>query len=195
VRSLVLASASPARGALLRQAGVSFETIHPGVEERLDPARPARELARELAAAKARAAFALRPDAIVVGADQVVDLDGRALGKPATAEDAARQLAALAGREHTIVTAFTVLAPGVEIHDEEVTRLAVRALTAEEIAAYVASGEWQGCAGGYRIEGLGVAIFERIDGDPTNVIGLPLPRLLGHLRALGVPLFAGGRAR
>lgn len=189
MRSIVLASTSPARGALLRQAGITFEAVAPGVPEELVAGRSPLEQARELARAKAQAVAALRPGAIVVGADQVLDLGGKALGKPASAAEAQSQLAELAGRTHELWTAFTIVAPGETVHDAEVTRLSVRALSRDELAAYVATGEWQGCAGGYRLEGRGVALFEKIDGDPTNVLGLPLPRLLGHLRRLGVPLF------
>lgn len=188
---VVLASTSPARKALLAQVGLTFEAVSPGVEERLDRNASPEGQARSLALQKAEAVAARRPDAIVIGADQVLATAEGAFGKPADAADARGQLARMAGRTHRLISAVAVLAPGLDpwvAHEE--TRLTVRALLPAEIDAYVATGEWEGCAGGYRVEGRGLALFERIEGDWTNVLGLPMPLLLGRLRELGVDLFA-----
>ncbi len=187
--TLVLASTSPARRALLEQVGLDFRCEAPGVEEQLDPAADPVAQAESLAMQKARAVAERNPGAIVIGADQVLALGGRALGKPADEAEARAQLGEMAGRSHALVSGVAVLGPGGTVVGNEETRLTVRALRPEEIEAYLATGEWQGCAGGYRVEARGLALFERIDGDWTNVLGLPMPLLLGELRRRGVPLF------
>lgn len=191
---LVLASTSPFRRELLARAGFSFEGIAPGVDETAPPGATPEGLALALGEAKARAVAAKVPDAIVVGADQVCDLDGACLGKPADAAAARAQLASLRGRSHRLVTGLCVIAPArAPILRLETTTLLVRAITDEELDRYVATDEWQGCAGGYRVEGGGGALLERIDGDFFNVIGLPLFPLVTILRELGVPLWAPPR--
>lgn len=188
MRPLLLASTSPARRALLEQVGLPFSAVAPLVEETLDPAGDPEAQARRLAEAKARAVAAGRPDALVIGADQVLVLEGRVLGKPADEAAARSQLRQMAGRQHALVTAVALVGDGIWLGQERTT-LQVRDLTDDEIDAYVATGEWQGCAGGYRLEGRGLALFERIEGDFTNVLGLPVPLLLGELRRRGYPLF------
>jgi septum formation protein len=188
--TLVLASTSPARRALLDQVGLSFEAVAPGTAEPLERFSDPLRQAEAFALAKAQAVAALRLGAIVVGADQVLAFEGEAWGKPRDAGEAYDQLTRLCGRTHALVTAVAVLAPGEPpwlSHARSL--LTVRALDADERRAYVATGEWEGCAGGYRLEGRGLALFESIDGDHTNVLGLPMPLLLGRLRSLGVPLF------
>jgi septum formation protein len=186
---LVLASTSPARRALFDQIGLHYEAVSPQVDEILelegDPVAQARELAR----AKAAAVAARFPDATVVAADQVLAFEGEVWGKPATAEDALRQLQRLAGRTHALVCGVAIFTPRERIVEHEETQLTMRALSPAELDAYVRTGEWQGCAGAYRIEAKGLALFERIVGDYTNVLGLPMLRVLSHLRRLEVPLF------
>ncbi len=189
MRPLVLASTSPARRALLEQVGLAFSCEAPGVDEPLDPAADPVAQARDLALRKASAVAARHPDAIVVGADQVLVLAGRALGKPKDEAEARTQLGAMSGRCHALVTGVAVVGGGALWQGHEETRLQVRPLAPAEIDAYLSTGEWRGCAGGYRVEGRGLALFEKIDGDWTNVLGLPMPLLLGELRRRGVPLF------
>lgn len=186
---VILASTSPARRALLSSVGLAHEALSPGVDEDVPPGTGPAETARVLAFRKAAAVAARHPDAIVIGADQVLDFEGRPFGKPADEADALAGLRRLSGRAHSLVTGLAVLAPGAPpLVEEERTILHVRALSDDEARRYVATGEWRGCAGGYRVEGRGLALFERIEGDWTNVLGLPMPRLLGHLRRLGVPI-------
>lgn len=186
---VILASTSPARRALLSSVGLAHEAEAPGVDEDVPPGTRPAETARILALRKAAAVAARHPDTIVVGADQVLELDGTPFGKPADEAEALAVLRRLSGRAHALVTGLAVLAPGAApVVEDERTVLHVRTLTDDEARRYVATGEWRGCAGGYRVEGRGLALFERIEGDWTNVLGLPMPRLLGHLRRLGVPI-------
>ncbi|MFZ5477813.1 MAG: Maf family protein [Myxococcota bacterium] len=179
---IVLASTSPWRLAMLRDAGIACEGVAPTVDEATiadpDPAR----LAELRAVAKARS---IAGDC-VVGADQVAHLDGVAFGKPLGPEDHRTRLRQLRGRAHVLTTGVCVRLHGVEHVFREHTSLHFRAdVTDAEIAAYVDTREGSGCAGGYAAEGMGAQLIERIDGDFFNVIGLPLLRLIGTLRALG----------
>lgn len=142
-----------------------------------------------LAERKARAVHARSPRALVIGADQLVALAGQPLGKPADAQAAYAQLVSLRGRQHEIHTAVCVVGPGFLEVEVDVARLTVLPLTDAEAQAYVATGEWQGCAGGYRIEGRGQALFSRVEGDRTAIQGLPMQRLLRLLREAGVKFF------
>lgn len=183
---IVLASTSSIRRALLEQVGLPFLAEGSGVPEPLDPSKGAREQARELALSKARAVARRHPDAIVVGADQVLAFEGEIWGKADSAAQARRQLTRLSGKTHSLICGLAILAPGVEVLDDDESRLTMHALSEREIDAYIATNEWQGCAGGYQIEHRGLALFSRVDGDYTNVLGLPMLKLLSHLRTLGV---------
>jgi septum formation protein len=119
----------------------------------------------------------------VLGVDTTVVLGGRIYAKPQDAGDAERMLEELSGRTHAVVSGLALITPGWEVVDAEHTRVTVRSLTPRDLAAYVASGEWEGRAGGYAIQGKGAALIERIEGDYLNVVGLPaslLVRLLAE---------------
>jgi septum formation protein len=173
---LVLASASPRRRELLGWLVAKWVTDVSEVDEQPLPQETAADLVRRLAIAKARAVESRRRSAWVLAADTVVEIDGEVLGKPVDDADATAMLGRLAGREHRVSTGFALLAPGgaLSAADVVVTRVRFRPLAAGAIAAYVASGEPEGKAGGYAIQGRGAALIERIDGSLTNVIGLPL---------------------
>lgn len=182
-RSLVLASASPRRRELLAQLDVPFEAVATAVEE-LTEGDPA-ELVVANALHKARAGRALAaPEAVVVGVDTDVTLGGAVLGKPADAAGAERRLRELSGRTHEVLSGVAVIGPGLERTGLERTLVSLRDLTEGEIAAYVAAGEWRDRAGGYAIQGLGSALVDRVDGDLSNVIGLPIPLLSGMIASL-----------
>lgn len=188
-RRLVLASASPARLGLLRQAGLAPEVIVSGVDEDALTAATPGELARVLAEAKAEAVAAL-PDAagaLVVGCDSVLELDGRALGKPADAEDATARWKAMRGRSGVLRTGHCVIdtATGDRAAETASTTVRFGEPTDEEIAAYVASGEPLRVAGAFTLDGRSAPFVEGVDGDPGNVIGLSLPLLRGLLGQLG----------
>jgi septum formation protein len=181
--SLLLASTSPQRRAIVEQLGLPFEVAAPRYEEDDDSGLPPVELVRAHAAGKARSLVAEAGERPVLGVDTAVVIDGRVLGKPADAGAAAEILETLGGRAHVVVSGLCLLAPGWEAVEHEETRVTFRELTPRDVAEYVRSGEWQGRAGGYAIQGRGAALVERIEGDYLNVVGLPaslLVRLLAE---------------
>ncbi len=196
---LILASTSPVRRRILERCGLGFICVAPNVQETIPPDRSAEHVAMALAEAKARSVAMGHPDAVVIGADQVCEAGGVLLGKPENAQAARAQLERLSGKTHRLVTGVTVF--GVQparggvrrvegFFDE--TRLTMRALSARELDAYIDTGEWQGSAGSYRLEGRGIHLMERIQGDYFNVLGLPLVPLLKVLRRFGInPLLPG----
>lgn len=186
---LVLASTSPARRALMDALGLPYRVEAPGVPEAVPEGTSPQQAVAMLAERKARAIASAFPTSLVVGADQLVAFQGRALGKPADAAAATAQLSSLRGRAHDIVTGLCVVGPGFFVTEVDVARLVVHPLTDEEVAGYVATGEWQGCAGGYRIEARGQAIFSRLEGDRTAIQGLPMQRVVRLLREAGVRFF------
>ena len=185
---LVLASASPRRRELLGWLGVEFVVDAADVDERPLPSESAEQLVRRLAAAKACATAARQRAAWVLAADTVVEIDGDVLGKPADPAGAATMLARLGGREHRVVTAFVLLAPGGTVRADEVvvSRVHFRPLRPAAIAAYAESGEPLDKAGAYAIQGRGAALVSSIDGSVTNVIGLPLREVEGALAEAGL---------
>jgi septum formation protein len=180
---LLLASTSPQRRAILEQLGLPFQVVAPLYQERDDEGLPAVELVRAHAAGKARSVWAEGGGRPVVGVDTAVVVDGRVLGKPANAGEAAAMLETLGGRTHVVVSGLCLLAPGWEAVEHEETRVMFRELNRRDVAEYVRSGEWDGRAGGYAIQGRGAALVERVEGDYLNVVGLPatlLVRLLAE---------------
>jgi septum formation protein len=188
---LILASTSPYRRDLLARLGLRFRCVAPPIDEEAlkDDLAPAFDLAERLAAAKASSVFRGEPDTVVIGSDQLISCDSRVFGKPGTSELAIAQLLALAGREHALITSVAVAdRDGVEV-DTVVARLTIRSLTREEAERYVTADQPFDCAGSYRIEGLGIALFERIDvEDQTAIIGLPLMTVCRMLRSRGFQL-------
>ena len=188
---LVLASASPRRAELLRNAGVPF-TVEPAhvPEQPADHEKPV-DYAQRLARDKARAVFARHPESAVLGADTVVVVDEHLLEKPSGQADAARMLRLLSGRTHQVITGVCLVAPDFEQSEAEITQVIFSPLSEGEIAAYVASGEPLDKAGAYAIQGMASRWVERIEGCYFNVVGLPVPRVYRMLRAAEV---ATGRA-
>ena len=187
-RQLVLASASPRRLELLRSIGIDVRVV-PSVyhEPPRDDLTP-RELAVLHAKEKAKEVAARLPEALIVAADTVVDLDGTALGKPKDDADALRMLRALSGRPHDVHTAFTLIDPIGRISRDEVetTRVWFYDLEDDEIAAYVRTGDSADKAGGYGIQGLGVTLVRRVEGDFYTVMGFPLGKFARTLAQLGL---------
>ena len=181
---LLLASTSPQRRKILEQLGILFDVLAPDYEEHDPPEADAVELVKEHALGKARSVADRADGRPVLGVDTAVVLDGRVYGKPANPVDAAAMLEALGAKtHHLVVSGLTLLTPGWEVVDHVTTRVTFRPLTPRDVAAYVASHEWEGRAGGYAIQGLGAGLVEAIEGDYLNVVGLPaalLVRLLGE---------------
>ncbi len=183
---VVLASASPRRRELLNLIGIPHDVRPANVDETMRPREAPRRHAERLAREKASAIAVRDPNLITIGADTVVVINRKVLGKPADAEDAARMLGMLSGREHTVITAVAV-SRGRELRSAiEEVRVKVRRLSDEEIEAYIATGEPMDKAGAYGIQGFGATIVERIEGDYFSVMGLPLVRLVGLMRDVGV---------
>ncbi len=170
---LVLASTSPQRRAILTQLGVPFEVVAPDFDEEAvaDPL--------ERAAGKARSVDG--GECPVLGVDTEVLLDGELLGKPANATEAEAMLEALAGRTHEVVSGLCLRTPAWEELHTATTLVVFRPLTPRDLASYVTTGEWEGRAGAYAIQGLGASLVERIDGDFLNVVGLPAAMLVAVL--------------
>lgn len=174
---LVLASASPRRVALLRQAGARFTVADPGPDRAWPGKAEPRHGVRALALEKARRVAATRPQAVVIGADTVVVLRGRRLGKPGSVNEAREMLRALHGRRHEVWTGIAVVHGGTQRTAAECTVVHFSRLAAEDIDAYARSGEPLDKAGAYGIQGTAGQFVRRIEGDYTTVVGLPLARL------------------
>ena len=170
--SVVLASRSPQRRAILEQLGVAFTVVVPDVEERED-GDPV-ELVTENALRKVRAV----PGELVLGVDTTVVLDGRSFGKPADEDEARRTLELLSGRAHEVWSGIAVRRGGEEATAAARTGVRFRTLEPGLMGWYLSSGEWRERAGGYAIQGRGAALVESIEGDFWNVVGLPVPELL-----------------
>lgn len=186
---ILLASTSRYRRELLSRLGVAFDVVDPQVDESPRPGESAPDLVARLAEAKARSGAAGRDAGLVIGSDQVAVLDGDILGKPGNADANRRQLERAAGRRVQFYTGLCLLAADGGRARVEVVPFAVefRALSREQIAAYVDREQAFDCAGGFRCEGLGSALFERMEGDdPSALMGLPLLRLTAMLADEGV---------
>ncbi len=189
---VILASASPRRRDLLDLIGIKHEVIPANIDESIRGGESPREHAERLAREKASAVAGRDPnviaigDLIAVGADTIVLIDGKILGKPANSVDAGTMLRLLSGREHTVVTAVAVARGGKVCSGVEEVSVKFRKLSDDEIDAYIATGEPMDKAGAYGIQGFGATIVERIEGDYFAVMGLPLVRLVSLLREVGV---------
>jgi septum formation protein len=174
---IVLASQSPQRRAILEQLRIPFVVVSPRYEEHDSPDADPVELVREHARGKARS-VAPQEDNPVLGVDTAVVVDGQSLGKPGSAAEAEAMLERLSGRSHEVVSGLCLLTPGWEELEHEVTRVTFRPLTARDLAHHIGSGEWEGRAGGYAIQGLGASLVDRLEGDYLNVVGLPAALLV-----------------
>ena len=188
MKTIILASASPRRSALLKQVGLRFKIDPTNYEERLDLQLAIDALARKISLEKATAAAARHKNALVIAADTLGILDGKLLVKPRSEQDAKAMLASLSGRSHTVVTGFAIIdtATNKTVSRSVETRVTFKQLTSAEIDAYVKTGEPLDKAGSYAIQGIGSVIVEKIDGDFFNVVGLPLSALAEALKEFGI---------
>jgi septum formation protein len=181
---VVLASQSPRRRELLRLVGIMHEVQPADIDESLIDGESPRTYAERLARTKAKTIE--RRDAVTIGSDTIVVVDGDVLGKPANEADAARMLRRLSGRAHIVITAVAAEWNGKLVSDVEEVGVTFRSLTDAEIEAYIATGEPMDKAGAYGIQGYGATIVERVDGDFFAVMGLPINRLVRLLEGLGL---------
>jgi septum formation protein len=175
---LLLASTSPQRRAILHQLGIPFDAVAPLYEEHDPPEADAEQLVCEHAVGKARSVLDQADDRPVLGVDTTVVLGGRLYAKAKNAGDAERMLEELSGRTHAVVSGLCLATPAWEVVSAIATRVTFRKLTPRDLAAYVASGEWEGRAGAYAIQGRGGALVRRVEGDYLNVVGLPASLLV-----------------
>ena len=175
---LLLASTSPQRRAILEQLHIPFDVVAPRYEEHDPPDADPAELVRGHALAKARSVLDQAEGRPVLGVDTTVALDGRIYAKARDAGDAEAMLEALSGRTHAVISGLALVTPAWEVVEDATTRVTFRLLTARDLAAYLRSCEWEGRAGAYAIQGRGGGLVERVDGDYSNVVGLPAATLI-----------------
>jgi len=169
--TLVLASTSPQRRAILEQLRIRYEVVAPAYEEHDPPDADPVELVRAHAVGKARSVH--REGTVTLGVDTTVQLDGRIYAKPFDRADAGAMLRDLSGATHAVVSGLCLLGPGFAVVEHALTEVTFRTLSDAEHELYLGSGEWEGRAGAYAIQGLGGRLVSRIDGDYLNVVGLP----------------------
>ena len=184
--SVILASQSPRRREILGFVGIPHEVMPADIDESYLPGESPRAHAERLARGKAAAIAGRVADAVTIGSDTIVVVDGEVLGKPKDEADAARMLRRLSGRSHTVITAVAADWRGTVLSDVEEVDVTFRVLADDEIAAYVATREPMDKAGAYGIQGFGATIVTRIDGDYFAVMGLPVNRLVRLLERLGL---------
>jgi septum formation protein len=189
MKPLVLASTSPYRRALLERLGLPFEVVRPAASEDHLARETPRDRALRLSGAKAKAVALQRPDAVVIGSDQVASLGSRVLDKPGDAATCRTQLAMLSGNTARFHTGCAVMVNGERLIHLDTTSVTIRTLTSEEIERYIERDKPFDCAGSFKAEALGVALFDSLDSrDPTALIGLPLIWLASALRSVGYTL-------
>jgi septum formation protein len=189
---VILASQSPRRRELLALVGIPHTVRPADIDETYEPGEAPRAHAERLAREKAAVVAAGEPDAIVIGSDTIVVVDGDVLGKPRDEAHAAAMLSRLAGRSHTVMTAVAVRWRGAERSAVEEVGVTFHPLTVQDVRAYIATGEPMDKAGAYGIQGYGATIVARVDGDYFAVMGLPLQRLVRLMGDLGVRYRFGG---
>ncbi len=186
---LILASSSPFRRELLERLKTPFEVMAPEVDESPRPGETPEKLVERLAIEKARKIAAQKPDALVIGSDQVAVYDGRIVGKPHTHDNAVRQLRSASGKAVTLYTGLALINAATQRVQCEVIpyRVVFRALSDAQIESYLRKEQPYSCAGSVRSEGLGIALLEKFEGeDPNTLIGLPLIRLVRMLENEGI---------
>jgi nucleoside triphosphate pyrophosphatase len=188
---LRLASTSPQRRAILTQLRIPFAAVPPTYVEHDPPDADPVSLVRDHAVGKARSVH--EEDAVTLGVDTTVHLDGRVYAKPADEDDAERMLRELSGRTHAVLSGLCLLGPGFELVEHAVTDVTFRRLDDGHVETYLASGEWEGRAGGYAIQGLAGRFVQRVEGDYLNIVGLPGALLVELLERYAPALLVDGR--
>lgn len=186
---LVLASSSKFRKAQLEQIDLSFNSISPNIDEDsfkeqiIDPI----ELSRRLSLEKAKEVLKSNPYDIIIGSDQVLSLEGKIFNKPGSHENAINQLLELQGKTHELITSFAIISKEREVIDTVISKMKMRKLSKEQIEGYVKKDEPLYSCGSYKLETIGIALFESIEStDHSSIIGLPLISLTTHLKSFGI---------
>jgi septum formation protein len=185
---IILASASPRRRELLTEAGYEFKVVLPEIDESAFEGTEVSKYAEQLALAKAKSVAEKFPESLVIGADTVVDFQGKIIGKPANAKEAEVITRKLFSRPHKVITGVAIVraSDGVEIVESESTTVYPKPLTDKEVAEHIKSQSWRDKAGAYAIQEGGDAFIERIEGSFTNVMGLPMELLGRMLKQFGL---------
>lgn len=188
MKTIILASASPRRKELLKKIGLKFKVEPSNYEENMSPESEPDELAKSLSLEKAKLVAKNHKNALVIAADTFIVFEGKILGKPPTETEAKKMLETISGRQHSVITGFTIIDTenNKALSKSIETKVYIRKLTSNEIEAYVKSKEPLDKAGAYAIQGLGSVIVEKIEGDYFNVLGLPLSALAESLKEFGV---------
>ena len=188
MKTIILASASPRRKELLEKIGLKFKVEPSNYEENISPESEPHELAKSLSLGKAKLVARNHKSALVIAADTFIVFEGKILGKPRTETEAKKTLETISGRQHSVITGFTIIDTETNkaLSKSVETQVYIRKLTSNEIDAYVKSKEPLDKAGTYAIQGLGSVIVEKIEGDYFNVMGLPLSALAENLKEFGV---------
>jgi septum formation protein len=188
IKTIILASASPRRKEILEKTGLKFRVDESRCEEKMDAGLKPQNLARFLSLKKAREVARRHSNALVIAADTIVVLRGRIFGKPCDKEQAREMLRVFSGKTHSVITGFTIIdtVSKKELSRSISSKVFFKRLSADEIEAYISSGEPLDKAGAYGIQGLGAVLIKRIEGDFFNVMGLPLNALAGSLKKFGV---------
>ncbi len=181
---IVLASQSPSRKLLFDRAGISVEVVVSGADESVPADFTPAEMVKELAKRKAEAVLHLCEGKLIIAADSIVSIDNKVLGKPKSLEKAREMIAYLSGKTHKIFTGVCIMYGGRQENFCSVTDVTFYALTDAEIDEYIKTGESMGKAGSYGIEGKGIMLIERINGDYSNIVGLPMAETLRRIRKM-----------
>ena len=182
---LILASQSPRRSELLRMVGLNFECIPADIEEVVPDGTPANDIPRRLALQKAYAVLKEHPEAVIIGADTIVEVNGVVLGKPKDEEDAFRMLRLLSGRVHTVHTGVAILSADSADSFTSSTKVLFYEHSDKELWDYIRTGDPMDKAGSYGIQGAGAFLVESIEGDFYTVMGLPVAEVLRRLKGFG----------
>ncbi len=189
-----MASGSPRRKELLTMMGLDFEVVPSGFDEWLDDALPTRDVAIVLGLGKAREVAARYPDAIVIGGDTIVTINGKQLGKAETVDEAREMLRGLAGKPHTVTTSVVVLCDEerYEFAEADETTVVFKPYNKKAVDAYLSTNDWQGKAGAYGIQSGAAPLIDHIEGDIETVIGLPTHLLIAPLAHFGITTHPAG---
>lgn len=186
MKTIILASKSPRRYALLKKTGIKFRAVDSKFKEHFDPKLEPHVLAERLSFEKAKNVFEKFKESVIIAADTLVVCEGKILGKPKDKEDAEKMLKFLSGKTHSIITGFTIIDDKTIITKSEETKIVMKKISAVEIDGYIKTKEPYDKAGAYAIQGWAKNVIERIDGDESNAVGLPIDAIIRELKKLGV---------